>query len=195
MLTYSLSTVDFIQEKYSYLRYIKGKFLHNPDYIKTFGSEMNGRMVMCLRDHGIGVEIEKPFMILNAEEGKFITHNNTIFVHKRISLSQLNYYGSDPYNFLLIPTQEELNQKMVGKSYCVTGDTDLRREAMAAFIEMNGGIFHRNLTLKTNYLIATPKRGDINFTNKSLKMLKAEANGTKVITEREFASSHLPDLK
>lgn len=71
--------------------------------------------------------------------------------------------------------------KLGGKSFVITGKTNIKREDLAKMIENAGGEFQSSISSKTQFLIIA----NLNERN-STKIQKAEKLGTKVISEDQL---------
>jgi NAD-dependent DNA ligase len=75
-----------------------------------------------------------------------------------------------------------------GKSFSITGHLARKREDIVKIIEQAGGQFHEQPKGHTHFLI-TNRAWNANSTvteKASSKLLKAQRNGTKIITEAAF---------
>lgn len=78
------------------------------------------------------------------------------------------------------PRFDKKTGKLTGKSFVITGTLEqMSRDEAAEKIRNLGGVFQAAVIKDTNYLVAGGKVG-------ASKLKKAEAYGTKVITENEF---------
>lgn len=84
----------------------------------------------------------------------------------------------------------EVTNAFRGKSFSITGHLGRKREDIVAIIERAGGRFDKNPDYGTTYLITNRDwnaRSTVR-TGASKKLLKAQRNGTKIISEEEFCN-------
>lgn len=82
----------------------------------------------------------------------------------------------------------EVSNALKGKSFSITGHLGVPRDRVVKIIETAGGTFEERPRYGTNYLI-TNKDWNANSTvaaNKSSKLIEAERNGIKIISEDQF---------
>src|SRR5574343_809080 len=75
-----------------------------------------------------------------------------------------------------------------GKRVSFTGHLGRPRKDLVKLVEVAGGVFEEQPTFMTTYLVTNSdwNAGSTVRKNKSLKLIKAERNGTKIISEEEF---------
>lgn len=113
-------------------------------------------------------------------------------IGERIAESVVTFFASEEnqkllqrlkeYGLQLEISQEKLaNQtnKLVGKTFVVSGVFERSREDLKKLIEDNGGKVSSSISSKTNYLVAGENMGPS-------KLAKAEKLGTKIISEKDF---------
>jgi hypothetical protein len=75
---------------------------------------------------------------------------------------------------------KEESKKLAGLSFCFTGKLDTMKRAEAEQLVINsGGTPKKSVVTGLNYLVT-------NFTEQTIKFKKAQEQGTKIITEKEF---------
>jgi len=82
----------------------------------------------------------------------------------------------------------EVSNALKGKRFSITGHLGLPRDRVVKIIETAGGQFEERPRYGTNYLI-TNKDWNANSTvakGKSSKLIEAERNGIKIISEDQF---------
>lgn len=82
----------------------------------------------------------------------------------------------------------EVSQALKGKRFSITGHLGVPRDRVVKIIETAGGQFEERPRYGTHYLI-TNKDWNANSTvakGKSSKLLEAERNGIKIISEDQF---------
>lgn len=83
---------------------------------------------------------------------------------------------------LKIEDKKLSSSKLNGKSFVITGKTNVKRDVLRSFIEDNGGIYRNAVNAKTDFLIIA----DPNST--TTKAVEARDMGVKLISEEEFLS-------
>lgn len=75
-----------------------------------------------------------------------------------------------------------------GKRVSFTGHLGRPRKDLIKLVELAGGVFDEQPQYWTTYLVTNRdwNAGSTVRKNKSLKLIKAERNGTKIISEEEF---------
>jgi DNA ligase (NAD+) len=72
------------------------------------------------------------------------------------------------------------NGKLAGMKICMTGEASIPRKELWAMVEANGGTVDKSVSKSTTHLVqADPSE-------LTVKAKKAQANGTKIISEEEF---------
>lgn len=91
---------------------------------------------------------------------------------------------------------ENPNIQFVGNSFCLTGDsTKVTKKEFAELIESKGGLNHKNVTLKTTYLVVGDSGSEMwTFSSYGRKVEKAlenqkKGNGILIISEIDFWNS------
>jgi len=81
----------------------------------------------------------------------------------------------------------EPGNALKGKRFSITGHLGRKRDDVVKIIEECGGVFEKQPTYGTHYLITNAdwNAGAVKG-GKSNKLRKAEANGTKIISEAKF---------
>lgn len=84
----------------------------------------------------------------------------------------------------------EVTNAFRGKSFSITGHLGRKRDDIVKIIEQAGGTFHKAPDWGTTYLITNRdwNAGSTTRPGASRKLLKAQRNGTKIITEEEFCN-------
>jgi len=84
----------------------------------------------------------------------------------------------------------EVTNAFRGKSFSITGHLGRKRDDVVKIIEQAGGTFHKAPEWGTTYLITNRdwNAGSTVRAGASRKLLKAQKNGTKIITEEEFCN-------
>jgi len=85
------------------------------------------------------------------------------------------------FNYVTIEDQvikETIESSISGKSFCISGKTELGKKKIYDLIEENGGKCEKSVTKRLDFLIS-------NETGTS-KVKKAEKNGTTILTEESF---------
>lgn len=84
----------------------------------------------------------------------------------------------------------EVTNAFRGKSFSITGHLGRKRDDIVKIIEQAGGVFHKTPEWRTTYLITNRdwNAGSTVKDGASRKLLKAQANGTKIISEEEFCA-------
>jgi len=82
----------------------------------------------------------------------------------------------------------EVTGAFKGKSFSITGHLGRPRDAIVKIIEQAGGVFHKTPEWGTTYLITNREwnAGSTVREGTSRKLLKAQRNGTKIISEKQF---------
>lgn len=82
----------------------------------------------------------------------------------------------------------EVTNAFHGKSFSITGHLGRKRSEIVTIIERAGGRFNKSMDFGTSYLITNHdwNSGSTVHDGTSRKLLKAQRNGTKVISEEEF---------
>jgi DNA ligase (NAD+) len=70
--------------------------------------------------------------------------------------------------------------KLNGKSFCITGATNIKRDDLKIMIEEAGGVFAKSVSKTTNFLVMADPSSN------SVKAVKARSNGTAVISEDDL---------
>lgn len=89
---------------------------------------------------------------------------------------------NDSYNGNNIVVSNEVNSKIFGKSFSISGSVPNvfdNRAGFVAFVEDNGGFFHSSPKKTTDFMI-----GDVN--DSSVKIVKAQKNGVSIISPDVF---------
>jgi len=94
--------------------------------------------------------------------------------------------SSDILNVMAV--NEDTSNALRGKRVSFTGHMGMKRDEMVKFIENHGGRFDETPKWGTTYLVSNGdwNKGSTITPKKSRKVLAAEANGVKVITEKEL---------
>lgn len=83
---------------------------------------------------------------------------------------------------------EHSGSALLGKNICFTGHMGMTRAEMVKLIESNGGTFHDSVKWNTHILVTNRdwNRGSTVTSKKSSKLIKAEQQGTKILSEKEL---------
>jgi BRCT domain type II-containing protein len=94
--------------------------------------------------------------------------------------------SSDILNVMAV--NEDTSNALRGKRVSFTGHMGMTRDEMVKFIENHGGRFDPVPKWGTTYLVSNGdwNKGSTITPKKSRKVLAAEANGVKVITEKQL---------
>ena len=80
----------------------------------------------------------------------------------------------------------EVTDTLKKKSFCITGHLGKPRAEIEQLIVQAGGRVDKSVTGSTNYLITNEDWTKGTVKGKSSKLLKAERNGTRIISEAKF---------
>lgn len=92
---------------------------------------------------------------------------------------------TDMWNVILVM---EVSNALKGKSFSMTGHLGVKRDELIRVIETAGGRFDERPGFGTTYLV-TNREWNANSTvekNKSSKLIEAERNRVKIISETQF---------
>lgn len=83
---------------------------------------------------------------------------------------------------------EDTSSALRGKRVCFTGHMGMTRDEMSKFIEAHGGQVHDGIKGNTNLLVTNRdwNKGSTITEKKSSKLIKAEQQGVKIISEKEL---------
>jgi NAD-dependent DNA ligase len=88
----------------------------------------------------------------------------------------------------VMAVNEDTSNALRGKRVSFTGHLGLTRDEMVKFIEANGGRFDESPKYGTHYLVTNREwnKGSTITEKKSRKLIAAEQNGVKILSEKEF---------
>jgi NAD-dependent DNA ligase len=83
---------------------------------------------------------------------------------------------------------EDTSEALRGKRVCFTGHMGMTRAEMTKFIQDHGGEVHDGIKWNTNLLVTNRdwNKGSTITEKKSSKLIKAEQQGVKVVSEKEL---------
>lgn len=84
----------------------------------------------------------------------------------------------------------EVSNAFRGMSFSITGHLGKKRDDIVKIIEQAGGTFHKAPAYGTTYLITNHDWNSSStvVTGASRKLLKAQSNGVKIISEADFCN-------
>lgn len=88
----------------------------------------------------------------------------------------------------VMAVHEETSNALRGKSVSFTGHLGMKRDEMVKFIEDHGGRFDATPGYRTTYLVTNREwnKGSTITEKKSRKLIAAEQNGTKILSEKDL---------
>ena len=123
-----------------------------------------------LKNRTFGIEAGEFGFFLGGSKYMFVSSNTT----------QSGFWSNDF-------SKVEFSDKLQGKTACLTGTLDHPRDYYKKIIEINGGQYKTTAVKNLDYLIVS-NNFLINekYGAPSIKLTKARANGTMVLTFKEF---------
>lgn len=101
-------------------------------------------------------------------------------------MARVNEFTAIADIILVMEDTKSLN----GRSFSITGHLGRKREDIVQIIEAAGGRFDKSPNWSTGYLITNL---DWTAQESSSKLKKAKANGTRIISEKQFYDMLIPE--
>lgn len=94
--------------------------------------------------------------------------------------------SSDILNVMAV--NEDTSTALRGRRVCFTGHMGMTRDEMSKFIEAHGGWVHDGIKGDTNLLVTNREwnKGSTITEKKSSKLIKAERQGVRVVSEKDL---------